>query len=319
MKRKCQPRVYFKHGAFYYVTLDRKWIRLGKTEADMYKALAKLKTIESGAGTMAVYFDRYEKEVLSKNKPQTQRIYLMSLANIRQAFGHMQPDTIKPKHIYAYMDARANTSKSGANAEKAQFSLVFNSMIRWGIVDSNPCKFVKAFSMEPCDRYVTDEEYRAVFDIASPVLKAAMEISYLTGMRKGDILDLKYCDFTEDGIPLTQEKTGKKQFFQWSDGLRQAIAYARQQRRCADSIGYVIANGRGQKYTDDGFGKNWSKLIDRAIEQGLIKDRFTFHSIRAKCASDMELADAQKTLGHSSPSTTKRVYMRKVVSIKPKR
>ena len=74
-------------------------------------------------------------------------------------------------------------------------------MVRWGIVESNPCKVVKSFTEKPRDRYVEDWEYQAVIALASPVLRAAMEIAAITGMRQGDILKLRHADLTDTGPP----------------------------------------------------------------------------------------------------------------------
>lgn len=198
----------------------------------------------------------------------------------------MLPENVKLKHIYAYMDARGVTSKTRANREKSLLSSCFSNMIRWGIVESNPCKVVKSFTEKPRTRYVEDWEYQAVLSLASPVLRAAMEIAAITGMRQGDILKLRYADITEIGIPLTQGKTGKKQIFIWTPALEAAIKSARKQKRHADSVAHIIANERGQAYTSNGFKSNWQRLMNNSIESGVIKNRFTFHDLRAKAGSD---------------------------------
>lgn len=56
--------------------------------------------------------------------------------------------------------------------------------------------------------------------------------------------------------------------------------------------------------------------MNKALEEGLIKERFTFHDLRAKAGSDAE-ENAQKLLGHASAVTTKRVYERKPSVVKP--
>jgi integrase len=318
-KNNLPPRVYLKHGAYYYVTLpDRKWVRLGKTDAEMYTALAKIKAVHAGAGTMIEYFDRYEKEIIPTKAPRTQQDNLSEINNLKQAFGKMLPENIKPKHIYAYMDARGATAKTRANREKSLLSSVFSYMIRWGIVETNPCSVVKNFKETPRDRYVEDWEYQAVFALATPVMKAAMELTAIGGMRQGDILNLKYSDITEAGIPLKQGKTGKKQLFEWTPALREAIKLAQSHKRRADSIIYIIANERGQQYTSSGFKTNWQKLMNKALELEAIKERFTFHDLRAKAGSDSESDDeAKELLGHTSAATTKRVYRRKPSKVRP--
>jgi integrase len=317
MSRKLPPRVYQKHGAFFYVTNpDRKWIRLGQSESEMYQALAKLKTTDVRQGLMSEFFERYEKEIIPTKAPRTQIDNLSEIKNLKQAFGKMRPEHIKPKHVYAYMDARGAKAKTRANREKSLLSSIFSYLIRWGVVEDNPCKNVKGFQEKARNRYVEDWEYEAVLSLASPVLRAAMEIAATTGMRQGDILKLKYTDLTENGVPVTQNKTGKKQIFEWTPALKEAIQSAKQHPRHADSLIYIIANERGQQYTSEGFKCNWQRLMNKALETGVINERFTFHDLRAKAGSDAE-DNAQKLLGHASATTTKRVYERKPSMVKP--
>jgi len=317
MSRKLPPRVYQKHGAFFYVTNpDRKWIRLGQSESEMYQALAKLKTTDVRQGLMSEFFERYEKEIIPTKAPRTQIDNLSEIKNLKQAFGKMRPEHIKPKHVYAYMDARGTKAKTRANREKSLLSSIFSYLIRWGVVEDNPCKNVKGFQEKARNRYVEDWEYEAVLSLASPVLRAAMEIAATTGMRQGDILKLKYNDLTENGVPVTQNKTGKKQIFEWTPALKEAIQSAKQHPRHADSLIYIIANERGQQYTSEGFKCNWQRLMNKALETGVINERFTFHDLRAKAGSDAE-DNAQKLLGHASATTTKRVYERKPSMVKP--
>lgn len=55
--------------------------------------------------------------------------------------------------------------------------------------------------------------------------------------------------------------------------------------------------------------------MDRAIADGVIANRFTFHDVRAKAGSEHH--DATELLGHQSSATTRRVYQRKPKKVKP--
>ena len=267
MSRKLPPRVYQKHGAFFYVTNpDRKWIRLGQSESEMYQALAKLKTTDVRQGLMSEFFERYEKEIIPTKAPRTQIDNLSEIKNLKQAFGKMRPEHIKPKHVYAYMDARGAKAKTRANRGKSLLSSIFSYLIRWGVVEDNPCKNVKGFQEKARNRYVEDWEYEAVLSLASTVLRDAMEIAATTGMRQGDILKLKYTELAENGVPVTQNKTGKKQIFELTPALKEAIQSAKQHPRHADSLIYIIANERGQQYTREGFKCNWQRLMNKALD-----------------------------------------------------
>ena len=66
-------RVYQKHGGYYCVTPEKKWIRLGATEAEMHRALAELLDT-SATRTLDGLFDRYEREIIPTKAPRTQRV-----------------------------------------------------------------------------------------------------------------------------------------------------------------------------------------------------------------------------------------------------
>jgi integrase len=58
----------------------------------------------------------------------------------------------------------------------------------------------------------------------------------------------------------------------------------------------------------------------RLLKETNIKDRFTEHDLRAKCASDAEtLGRAQQLLGHADSKITERVYRRKPEVVRPLR
>ena len=306
-------RVYLKHGAYYFVTFENKWIRLGKTEAELYAGLAALKS-EPVISGMAAIFDRYSRDIIPTKAERTQRDNLKEIANLRRAFGHMEASDIKAVHLYQYRDARGKQSKTRANRELALMSHILGRAIEWGIIENNPCRDVKKFSEKPRDRYVEDWEYAAVLRIAPPLVRAAMEITAVTGMRQADILALKWSDLRDDGIPITQQKTRKKQIFEWSPRLRAAIEELKAIDRKIGSF-WLFAMSTGSRLSSSGFQTAWQRLMATAIETGAITERFTFHDLRAKAGSDAE--DGTKLLGHQSATTTRRIYILKPTKVTP--
>ena len=96
-----------------------------------------------------------------------------------------------------------------------------------GLCKGNPCKGVKQFKEVARDRYVTDEEYNALYSVATPVVQVAMEIAYLCLSRQGDVLSLTEGQILEQGIFIAQGKTGAKQIKAWTDRLRATVTNAR--------------------------------------------------------------------------------------------
>jgi len=84
----------------------------------------------------------------------------------------------------------------------------------------------------------------------------------------------------------------------------------------------MLCNLEGKPFTSDGFRSNWHRLMTRATMpsdngEPALTERFTFHDLRAKSASDDELGAATERLAHDDPSTTQKVYRRKPRRARP--
>ena len=161
------------------------------------------------AGQLGPIFDRYEREHLPKKAPRTQRDDAAMLKILRQTFGAMPIDSIRPRHIRAYLDKR--TAKIRANREISVFSRVWNHAREWGYTDrANPVAGVEKNKETGRDIYVTDIELALVHKHAPPVVQDLLDISYLIGQRPGDVRKLRW-DQVQDGcLCVTQGKTKVK-------------------------------------------------------------------------------------------------------------
>lgn len=321
-KRTGLPEcVYKKHGAYYFVK-NNKWTRLGKTEAEMYKALAKLKGETKAEPGMKTLFDRYEKEVLAKKHKKTRDVQEEQLVLLRQVFEKMEPGAVLPKHVAQYLDKRGVTAPVSANREIALLSHIFKKAIRWGIVSVNPCTGVERNEEKPRDRYVQDWEFAAVYQKAPEHIQILMDLAYLTGQRQADLLGIRLSDLTDDGILFKQAKTGMKICVEWSPALEEVVARAKAQKKEVQSL-YLVSNKKGQKYTSSGIQTAWQRLMTDCIAttdkdgneiEPVIRERFTFHDLRAKARSDGE---DKRLLGHVNPDAMARTYQRKAIKVKP--
>jgi integrase len=296
-------RFYKKHGAYYFVDLQNKWHHLGRDYAEalrLYTTLIGEKTII----TMDQLFDRFVKEIVPEKADKTRKNYSMMLIQLRKAFGPLNPKEITAVHIYAYMDKRE--AKVRANREKTLLSQVFSYAIRWGYITTNPCHDVKGFKERPRTRYVTDEEFWAIYDEAPATIQKAMLLSLATGLRLSDVLSLKKSHCKPEGLVVvprkTKNSTGKKLIFTWTETLRNVIVFPAD---APDNTPFILTKFNAP-YTPSGFNGEWRKVMKRVFPKP--EDQFTFHDLRAKAASDN--ADG-KLLGHSDPRTLNRHYRRK--------
>jgi len=225
-----------------------------------------------------------------------------------KAFAHMEIDDLEKKHIGDYLEY--HPSPVQANKQIQLLSRIFRFGTQKGWAKTNPCDDIQYNTEKPRDRYIRHDEYMAVRDMASPVIQIVMDISYLTGMRQGDILKIRLSDIDDDYLTVTENKTEKKVRHEISPELNETIKLGKKLRRRVTGL-YLICNRNGQPYTSSGFKSMWQKTMNKALDKSIIADRFTFHDIRAKHTTDRneELFEAQLATGHFDQDMVKR-YIR---------
>lgn len=323
-KNKGLPkRVYLRHGAYYFVDHAGKWIRLGKSLGEAYRALAVL--VEVGpVTTINDLCDRYDREVLLTYSPHERQGRLPNLARIRAVMGHMQPRELDSAGVRAFRD-RVGERKGLAwgrpqLAYKALMALshMFSWAFEWGIVERNPCSGVQRPPQPKRDRCPTDDEFDAVYARCPVMHQIAMDVAVLMGLRREDILKLERESETDDGVLVDTGKTDKPLLFAWTDELRTVFARAWAERPQVRRA--LICKRNGRRYTGDGFSKIWKRAHDRALKAGELEEPYRFNDIRAKSASDdSSLARASSRLGHTSTQTTERHYIRTPRKVEPLR
>ena len=78
-----------------------------------------------------------------------------------------------------------------------------------GMVKSNPFARRGTFREEPKGHYIPDQEFREIHQHLPEYLKPVILVAYLTGMRRGEILELKWdrVNLSEGYVDLTPEDT----------------------------------------------------------------------------------------------------------------
>lgn len=293
-------RVYRGRSAYEWKPKGFGVIRLCKLTAshsEVWAAYEKAYDDQRGAFNMSRMIDLYFASADFKElAPRTQLDYRNYSVNVKDVFGKASPIKITMVHIRKYMDARANKSRVGANRERSFMNTVFSWGSERGYCDNNPTKGVKTFKEKARQRYVTDQEFMAVYDIAPPNVRAAMLISYLCAARFSDVLALETSQILDDGVFIRQGKTGKEQIKAWSDNLKIAVQMALDEPSTIKTK-YIIHTRQGQKYTRSGFSALYKRRVQKAFDEGWIKEKFTFHDLKRKGISDYE-GNIQEFSGH---------------------
>lgn len=311
---KLPPRMQKKGHVFYYTPFVHgklKWIRLSDNYAQAIAAWAKHEGSTNIGTTVGHALDRVLIEFVPTKAPPTQREYIRYASALRPIFADTALCDVRPTHIAQYLDM--SRAKVQANREIALLSIVYKYAIRWGWCDRNPCIGVSRNKEHHRKRYIEDDELEILRGLANDQMRAMIDLVYLTGMRKGDMLRLRLSDLQPDGIHIEQGKTGKRQIFVWTQSLQQVVDRARGLRRRVGTL-YLFASRSGQPYTSSGFDSIWQRMKKKS---GLID--LHFHDLRAKTGSDSgSTAEAAELLGHADPRTTQR-YRRKGVNVRPLR
>ena len=313
------PGLHMKGERYYHVTTTtpRKWTALGKNRARALLEWARIEGTEPDPAvrTFDVIAQRYERELMPTKAPRTQQDNLIELDRLRAVFGRMLIESIKPHHVRGYLDKRGQTAKARANREKALLSHVFNKAREWGYTDApNPCQGVKGFTEAGRDRYVTDDEFKAVRDQADPTVRDAMDLALLTGQRPADVLKILRADIRDGALFIAQNKTGAKRAIDVVGELADVLKRITSRPRVRQSA-YLIQD-------DDGKPLSLLALrgrFDKARKAAGVS--FQFRDIRAKTASDTgDLGHSQRLLGHKNREMTEH-YVRERIGqrVKPLR
>ena len=271
----------------------------------------ELTRLEMKAGSFAeLVNDFFKSKSFSKLAPRTQKDYMVYAARVVKVFGKMACSNVSPKNIRMYMDKRGVKSEVQANREHSFMSKVFGWGYERGIVTVNPCLKVHKFTELSRTRYITDQEYQAVLSCASPMLQAAMEISYCCAARQGDVLALQRPDLREEGIYIKQGKTNKEQIKRWNPRLKAAIELVLA-NQAVKSMKWVMADEEGVHISATRL-RHWYTAAKAAAttRHPSMKFDFTFHDIKAKGISDYE-GNKQEFSGHKTAAQVA-VYDRKI-------
>ncbi|MFS0827646.1 tyrosine-type recombinase/integrase [Pseudomonas phoenicis] len=317
---------------YYYRDQVGKEIPLG---TDLPKAKLKWAELEAKSApveltTMKGIFDQYEKHIIPKKAPRTQKDNVYELKQLRTVFDPAPIDAITPSMIAHYRDSRSG--KTRANREIALLSHVFNTAREWGLtVKENPCLGIRKNKEKPRDFYANETVWLAVYEAAPEELKDAMDLAYLTGQRPSDVLSMRKDDVEGSHLLVSQGKTGKRlRIILEVNGVNNSLGTLLERiklRTQQHASPFFILNEHGKRMSWGMLRNRWSEAREAARLQAIsLKNpelaariaQFQFRDIRPKAASEInDVAEASLLLGHSKEGITERVYRRVGVIASP--
>ncbi|MCW1959779.1 MAG: tyrosine-type recombinase/integrase [Mycobacterium sp.] len=311
MTRSDMPRrVYLRHGAYYFVTLDGKWLRLSAQRDGlpaMYRALANLTEREVTADRMPAVISRWldnkRKDWTEKNAADQERV----AAEMSEAFADTKPSQVKTKLCAEYL-RRFEATPRTHNLHRTMLRGVLAMAAVDGLRDGhNPVDDIERMSTPGRARVVTDAEIAALKAAAlkakrnGAALVQMIDLALLTGQRIGDLIGMRWQDVTKDGVYVRQGKTGERLLIVWSPALRKAIKACQR----GDKVGHVLKTQSGAGYSYFGIRSAWVRACERAGIEDL-----NIHDLRGRAGvdamgEDEDIRSAQRLLGHKGEAMTR--------------
>lgn len=228
--------------------------------------------------------------------------------------------TIKPKDVAHYLRVYCAKNPIGANRHVALLSNLFNLAVERGEIDNNPCRAVRRNKETPRTRLVETRELAPFVEWAlrqgdSAVVVVSMaQFAALTGNRRVEFIRLHWPQVDAELIRMQRAKQRgaktKRELVAISEAL-QVVLDRMKARPGYNPMGAVFRSPRkGNPYTDSGFKTMWDRLMRKALQAGVIEERFTFHDLRAHYTSYYKLQFGQLPELHADPATTAGVYER---------
>jgi integrase len=308
--------LYLKNGNWfidYRVQGRRKREKIGPSKA-LAETILKKRKVEIAENK---YLDiRREHKIKFEELAQ---LYLDLHAKPNKKSCHSDEDLIKTlgKHFagkYLYeitpmaveqfkADRAKEVSPATVNRALACLKCMFNKAIEWGKASDNPVKKVKLFKENNKRlRYLEKEEIVKLLAHCRGYLRPIVIVALNTGMRKGEILGLKWhdIDFRHNIIYLLNTKNGEKREIPMNEQVRVALIKVRKHPESP----YIFCNKDGNPFGD--IKKSWLTALNKS---GILQ--FRFHDLRHTFASHLvmsgvDLNTVRELMGHKSLEMTLR-------------
>jgi integrase len=244
-------------------------------------------------------------EYAKANKAQsTFRRDQVSVDHLVQAFKGKYLFEIAPEIIEKYKVSRLEkVEPAPINRELACLRHMYNKAIEWGYVKINPVKGIKRLKEPPGRlRYLKPEEVKKLLDACHGHIRPIVVTALNTGMRKGELLNLKWADidFENKKITVVNSKNNESRVIPINQTLYDELLDLSKRSNGE----YVFSERNGVPFRD--IKKGFSAALKRAG----IED-FRFHDLRHTFGSylvmqGVDLRTVQQIMGHKDIKMTMR-------------
>jgi integrase len=326
----------------------KRKVLYGRTRAEVSAKLTKAMAdrdggvvFDAGGTTVGDYLDRWLSDSVRgtvRESTYSRDKYLIT-NHIKPALGRLKLTNLNALHLQGFYRDRLDSGLSGSTVQKMHHVLhkALAQAVKWNFIPRNPADSVKAPTPTPKEQHpLSASEARKLLETAQgDRLEALYVLAVYTGMRRGELLSLKWPDVdlenatvrvrrtltrTDNGkrFVLGEPKTKKSRrtvrlTLRAVEALKSHRACQAEEKRKVGSLyqdqGLVFASESGSLINPSNLRqRSFIPLLNRA---GLPK--ITFHDLRHTCASllfqkNIHPKLAQDLFGHASVAITLDTY-----------
>jgi integrase len=261
--------------------------------------------------TLNEFAEEYLKYVRDVVKKRSWSRDVFSLKYLKAFFGDRKLSEITPKDVDDYKESRlSEVAPATVNRELSVLRHLFNIAKRWKkFFSENPVSESGLISINnQKERILTYEEEEKLLASSNSSLRAILICALNTGMRKSEILTLKWSNVDLENNVITLEHTNTKskktRRIPLNSKLRKLLL---EQKLKGGGSKYVFLSEDGTPYKrEDSLNQAFNGALRRAGIKG-----FRFHDLRHTAATRMieygaSIVAVSRILGHADLKTTMR-------------
>lgn len=298
----------------YYVKGQRKRKKIGPSKKLALQVLQDVQLKLAKGEYLGIYqekkipFDEYVKKYLDFSKANkansSHRRDEVSTDHLKSFFKGKYVFEVTPRLIEKYKIKRLEkVGPAAVNRELACLKHMYSKAIEWGYVKENPAKGIKLLKEPPGRlRYLSPEEVDSLIDACLEHLRPIVLTAVNTGMRRSEILSLRWADvdLTNRKITIVNTKNNESRVIPINQTLYEEFLKLIKQVKGE----YVFSDKDGRPFGDI------KKSFASALKEAGIKD-FRFHDLRHTFGSHLvmqgvDLRTVQQILGHKDIKMTMR-------------
>jgi integrase len=260
-------------------------------------------------------FDQLVNEFLEKHSKVEKESYVSDVSTGKRLvlfFKHTPIGKITSYDIKSWRQWRKEhitrngtpVTKATLNVELSFLKKMFNLAVEWGWLKENPALLIKRLKGEKKRmRFLNRKEVDRLIECSAPFLKPIIITAVSSGMRRGEIFNLKWKDIDfEHGFIRVEKSKNKETRDIPVDGFLSEILT--RQTESKKNGNYVFCKKDGARFTCI------SKYFRAACKKAGIED-FRFHDLRHTAASlyasgGCDITSLKNLLGHKSLEMTQR-------------